>query len=763
MPFPWQATVQDQNGDKAPLAEITVRNGTAGGTLATIFSDEAGTPLSNPFDSDANGLAQFWADTGTYHISGSLDAQTTDDWFVTLGGGSAVLTVTAGETLTALKAITSSGFLCDIADVDSFAGISQSGAAIGEGVNLVRSGLIVDGSLALTADQAVFVADGGVLTQTDPGNSRRIGWAESTTSFTVDIFPTGTVAGGTSGEAGKLVFLNAAGTLDPTLLDLSTFTADPGAGDPTDNADLFPALDANGLLPSEYVPIVDISENTGGAGSEDAIVRADAAGLIDLTFIPALVNDDAVFTASGAITALDTVALTGANVVQTVALTPTSFAFDENLTTSEFDQVSQGAQAYSVAENVVLLFYSDNANSRYPTLVLATLDNLALTYGTPAVIESAGASGVSIDIDQSTGDIVCSWLTDSGTNHKATVVTISGTTVSTIGTPVTVQATGRIGVKVTAAQDGSGFMFTAVDLGTDIKARACTVSGLVLTLGTEITLATSDIEGGSAMWAESIDKYVVCYGDNTANQFYTRIVTQTGTSLSATTQQAAFSVTTPSNFVYGLAERVADSTIFLMVPRTGTVTSVSAGTLSASSISWTDTDNATATTFSYGLVTYSPSEDNFYVMGWPTSAAPKVYTFSVAGGIITEDSANDITGVPNRTINTQGTEVAVWHPVENRIVGMMKQGNPDNYIIVVNPGASETTALDFVGFAKDAALDAADVEIAKLGDFIEGLSGLTFNSDYFIAGDGTLSLVDQGFGVVGRAMSATKLLITKGT
>lgn len=50
-----------------PEATVTVFNaGTV--VLATIFSDEGGTPLANPFVADGNGKWEFWADQGRYDI-----------------------------------------------------------------------------------------------------------------------------------------------------------------------------------------------------------------------------------------------------------------------------------------------------------------------------------------------------------------------------------------------------------------------------------------------------------------------------------------------------------------------------------------------------------------------------------------------------------------------------------------------------------------------------------------------------------------------
>lgn len=63
----WQAPIQNATGDIVIGAEITVIDeGT--GLNATLFSTRGGAALTNPFFSDANGFAQFYAGPGEYRI-----------------------------------------------------------------------------------------------------------------------------------------------------------------------------------------------------------------------------------------------------------------------------------------------------------------------------------------------------------------------------------------------------------------------------------------------------------------------------------------------------------------------------------------------------------------------------------------------------------------------------------------------------------------------------------------------------------------------
>ena len=65
----FQRTIVKDNGDVIPNAQVEVRVESSG-ALATLYSDRAGTVLlSNPFNADSTGLAEFYASAGEYKIT----------------------------------------------------------------------------------------------------------------------------------------------------------------------------------------------------------------------------------------------------------------------------------------------------------------------------------------------------------------------------------------------------------------------------------------------------------------------------------------------------------------------------------------------------------------------------------------------------------------------------------------------------------------------------------------------------------------------
>jgi hypothetical protein len=273
----FNATIQDQFGNAISGASVTVRVDDAGGALATLYSDEEGlVPLANPFTSEADGLAQFWADAGTYYIEAVSGGETSDGWTIELGADPGRVSITLTAAAAIGEAVTFDGALVTLATIDEVAGIAELAGGIGDNVPVVNKGNLTVGTWAWTPDEFVYLDAAGALTQTPPATAhRRIGIATTATTIAVRI--------------------------DPTVREVG------GAG--SENA--IPALNDSGL--AAYTMIS--KDATGGAGAENSLVQADGSGLIDTTFLTQAIVTTGQFTASGAITAGDAVSLTAARTV----------------------------------------------------------------------------------------------------------------------------------------------------------------------------------------------------------------------------------------------------------------------------------------------------------------------------------------------------------------------------------------------------------------------------------------------------------------
>jgi hypothetical protein len=85
-----------------------------------------------------------------------------------------------------------------------------------------------------------------------------------------------------------------------------------------------------------------------------------------------------------------------------------------------------------------------------------------------------------------------------------------------------------------------------------------------------------------------------------------------------------------------------------------------------------------------------------------------------------------------------------------------------NKIKIANTFAATSNNTDWIGFASDAISNAASGDILVVGSTDENQSGLTTGSTYYVQPDGTLGTSTTDAIKAGRALSATKLLITEG-
>lgn len=254
--FPWQATVQDGAGNSIAAATVTVRDGGPGGALSSIFTDSTGTTAkSNPFNASADGFAQFWAAAGTYYIEGTDVGQTTDGWYVVLGGGGGAATVTLAATVAQGEAVAADGTLVTEATADEYIGIATESGISGDEIAVQRFGEYTLSGWTWTPGEYVYLTDAGALTQAAPsGTHRRIGIA--TASDTIALAPGLTVT-----EVG-------------------------GSG----NENYIPALNEEGFLAASMFDNVAIANQVSDS-SENQLIRTDANGLIDSSFLPPLTEN----------------------------------------------------------------------------------------------------------------------------------------------------------------------------------------------------------------------------------------------------------------------------------------------------------------------------------------------------------------------------------------------------------------------------------------------------------------------------------------
>lgn len=138
MNYPWQATVQDDQGNAVVNPVVTVWEAD-GVTLATIY-DVTGAEIANPVTGSLEGFVQFWVDEGEYRIEGASGGQETEVW-----------SLVAGVNLSGIESK-----LDDLQDqIDYLSGV---GVGPAEGV----SSIVIDGDVQAVDTNGYYSAgDGG--------------------------------------------------------------------------------------------------------------------------------------------------------------------------------------------------------------------------------------------------------------------------------------------------------------------------------------------------------------------------------------------------------------------------------------------------------------------------------------------------------------------------------------------------------------------------------------------------------------------------
>jgi len=99
--------------------------------------------------------------------------------------------VVAAVDLGGHRAITVFGQYASPDDEDILAGITTNAVKAGDTTYALRDGIITEPSWSWTPGLPIFIASGGVLTQSPPTSAkiRRVAWAMTSTTINVDFYP----------------------------------------------------------------------------------------------------------------------------------------------------------------------------------------------------------------------------------------------------------------------------------------------------------------------------------------------------------------------------------------------------------------------------------------------------------------------------------------------------------------------------------------------------------------------------------------------
>lgn len=154
----------------------------------------------------------------------------------------------------------------------------------------------------------------------------------------------------------------------------------------------------------------------------------------------------------------------------------------------------------------------------------------------------------------------------------------------------------------------------------------------------------------------------------------------------------------------------------------------------------------------YGIsILYNPNATRLLLFVTESLNAAKVYE-QLPGG-----SWSSATAISSVTLGANYPVFPVMDASANKLYSFV-----GDEAAVITPSSAASTAADWVGIAEENISNAATGYVTLLGGINDQQSSLTVGSVYYVDADGTIVASPTAYGKIGKAISATELLVTEG-
>ena len=425
--------------------------------------------------------------------------------------------------------------------------------------------------------------------------------------------------------------------------------------------------------------------------------------------------------------------------------------------------------------NKVIIAFTDEGNSNYGTVVVATIDpsDNSVTYGSKIVFNSAQTSSSVMVYDTNSDRIVIGYSTTfSSLTAKSIVGTVSGSSVS-FGTAVTFN--NKIhNLGGTFDSNSNKVVYGYEDAGNSGHGTA--IVGTVdpsdnsISFGSEAAYKAADTSNVAMCFDTNSNKVVIAYRHNADSSKGEAIVgTISGTDItfgSAT----VFNATNTQGFDSSVVFDSSNNKVVIVYKDTGGSSNLEAqvGTVSGTSISFgtlaTLPDSASS---AVGSASFDPDNNSIIIAYIERGAGDAEAGFDHDGNIVIGTvSGTDISfntplefdsGFPHvKAIAYDTNAKRALLAFQDSAASGHGQG-----IVFRSPIATNFTAENFIGFAHAAYADGQKATVKTSGSIARNISAtLTIGQQYFVQTDGSLgtSAADPSV-VAGTAIGASDLIV----
>lgn len=619
--------------------------------------------------------------------------------------------------------------------------VTSVGASSGTGISVSGSPITSSGTLTITntaPDQTVTLTQGSNITVTGTYPDFTIASSDQFTGTVTSVGGTGSVNGlSLSGTVTTSGNLSLGGSLsisdaDWSGTDLSVSNGGTGASSFTAN---------NVLLGNDTSAFQTVAPSTSGnvltSNGSSWVSSAPAGG-------GGGTHD---FVADGAISAGDVVALNSDGTVSPVAQQADSYSSPAQFLYS--GSYEDFASVYDPDNDQFIIAYERSGDLYART---ATLSGTTLTFGSENNFVTSSGAVPSLTYDPAAGKAVV--LYGRSTTTYARVITNTSGTLS-VGAEATFQGGQAAKTALSFDTDTNQIIAAATGTSDNSYVGMGAVSGTSITFGTTVLIDSNETDHVDVTYDKAAGKVVITYEDISGSSYGTAVVgTVSGTSISLGTPAVflSSSVSQGTKVIYD--EGSQKCAILYLDTSDGYSLKGVIGSVSGSSITFSsavDSGENGYQLFDFIPLTNGEGVCAFRNTGDKLESLPVTISTSAVGfGTATQVETGDV---------YYGT--VAYDPVAEKSAFLYADnGSSDNgFYVIATLGPSNVSS--WAGVATEAISDTATGAITIIGGVNDQQSGLTAGSVYYVGKTGALSATATDY-KVGKALSATELLITEG-
>jgi hypothetical protein len=514
----------------------------------------------------------------------------------------------------------------------------------------------------------------------------------------------------------------------------------------------------------EAANLTGATQFAGSSGSAGQVLTSAGTGAAPTWSSPAA-GGTAEFVATGTIANGATVGLRSDGTVEVVSSTITNaVSYTTSTQVNSTASVPYGAAVYDAANNRVV-FCLRRVSDGFGIAYVGTISGTSITFGTAVAFTSVSvnAETVKATYDSVQQRVVVAYTLSSNSYLTCVVGQVSGTSI-TFGTPVTCVSYATYQPAICYDSTNAKVFLAYTDSSNRLYGLVGTVTGSTNTIspGTPTLGQSSFCFYPWATFHPPSGNCVISFGYAPSGGAKPSAITATisGTSVSFGSltflqNLAGLNNSYPAS-VFCAYHSISAKIVFAWQRSTG------AGCVVTADVSGTNFNIGTISEAILGGISiHAPYlvvnnlSGNVNLFFWQTGYSTKASVITLSGSTVSVGAASTISTGSLYDPN------AVWSSSDNVTV-VMTRNSANNYPFAqtFSDSTLNTNAANYIGVAAQAISSGASGNVTIAGGVNSGVSGLTVNSKYYVQANGTLGTTNAGYPLVGRAISANKILVT---